>query len=81
MLKFNISAFYYTFSSLIPPFLFFFLTFLCLFIFERERVRSQALGWGRGRETDTESQVGSRLPSVSIEPDVGLELMSSEFMT
>ena len=36
---------------------------------------------GAEREGDTESETGSRLWAVSTEPDVGLELMSSEIMT
>ena len=33
------------------------------------------------REGDTESEVASRLPAVSTESDVGLELMNREIMT
>ena len=33
------------------------------------------------REGDTESEAGCRLPTVSTEPDVGLELMNREIMT
>ena len=38
-------------------------------------------GGQREREGDTESEVGSRLRAVSIEPDLGLELTSHEIMT
>ena len=38
-------------------------------------------GGGAEREGDTESETGSRLWAVSTEPDVGLELTSSEIMT
>ena len=44
--------------------------FFLMFIFERERDRE--LGKGQ-REGDTESEAGSRLRSVSTEPDAGLE--------
>ena len=37
-------------------------------------------GGGAGREGHTESEAGSRLPAVSMEPDAGLELMSQEIM-
>ena len=33
------------------------------------------------REGDTESEAGSRLRAVSIEPDAGLELMNCGIMT
>ena len=36
---------------------------------------------GAEREGDTESEAGSRLPAVSTEPDVGLELTNCEIMT
>ena len=36
---------------------------------------------GAEREGDTESEAGSRLRAVSIEPDVGLELTDREIMT
>ena len=36
---------------------------------------------GAEREGDTESEAGSRLQAVSIEPDAGLELTDREFMT
>ena len=53
--------------------------FKCLFIFrgrEREREREIVCRWGRDRERegDTESEPGSRLRTVSAEPDAGLEL-------
>ena len=38
-------------------------------------------GGGAEREGDTESEAGSRLPAVSTEPNVGLELMNCETMT
>ena len=38
-------------------------------------------GWGEAeREGHTESKAGSRLPAVSPEPDMGLELMDREVM-
>ena len=36
---------------------------------------------GAEREGDTESEAGSRLCTVSTEPDVGLELTNREIMT
>ena len=42
------------------------------FIFERDRAQA---GEGQ-RERETESEAGSRLRTVSTEPDVGLELMT-----
>ena len=38
-------------------------------------------GGGSEREGDTESETGSRLRAVSIEPDAGLELTDREIMT
>ena len=48
---------------------------------ERERERQRASRGGAEREGDTESKAGSRLWVISIEPDVGLELMHCELMT
>ena len=46
---------------------------------ERER---QSTSRGRAKkEGDTESEAGSRLCTVSTEPDVGLELMNGEIIT
>ena len=40
------------------------------------------MNWGGAeREGDTESETGSRLCTVSTEPDMGLELMNREIMT
>ena len=36
---------------------------------------------GEGREGDTESEAGSRLQTVSTQPDMGLELTNHEIMT
>ena len=36
---------------------------------------------GAGREGDTESETGSRLRSISPEPDAGLELTDREIVT
>ena len=38
-------------------------------------------GGGAEREGDMESETGSRLQSVSTEPDAGLELMDHEIVT
>ena len=42
-------------------------------LFLRERDRQSASGGRTEREADTESEAGSRLRAVTIEPDVGLE--------
>ena len=53
---------------------------MCLvFTFERER-QSASRGGAEG-EGHTESEAGSRLPGVRTEPDAGLELMNSDFVT
>ena len=50
-----------------------------MFIFERER---QSLsGGGAERQEDTESKAGSRLWTVSAEPDMGLKPTNREIMT
>ena len=49
-----------------------------MFIAERERDRGQ-VGEGR-REGDTESDAGSGLRAVSIEPDAGLEPVNREIV-
>ena len=36
---------------------------------------------GAEREGDTESEAGSRLPAISMEPSEGLELTNHEVMT
>ena len=38
-------------------------------------------GRGAEREGDTESETGSRLWAVSMQPDMELDLMNHEFMT
>ena len=51
-----------------------------MFIFERERERQSASeGWAE-REGDTESEAGSRLWAVSIQPNAAFELMNREIM-
>ena len=50
-----------------------------MFIFERDG--ETECKQGRGREGDTESEAGSRLLTVSTEPDPGLKLMNHEIMT
>ena len=50
-----------------------------LFLRERERERTSK---GKGeREGNTESEAGSRLQAVNIEPDAGLKLANHEIMT
>ena len=44
-------------------------------------MRDREIVQRRGRETETESEASPRLQAVSIEPDVGLKLISSEIMT
>ena len=52
-----------------------------MFIYFWERQRQKMSGFGSEREGDTESEVGSRLQTVSIEPHVGLEPTNCEIMT
>ena len=49
-----------------------------MFIYPRET--EDVSRGGAEREGDPESQAGSRLPAVSAEPQVGLELTSCEIM-
>ena len=51
-----------------------------MFIFERQRDRAR-VGKGAERERDTEPEVGSRLQTVSTEPDAGLKLTDREIIT
>ena len=55
------------------------LIFLNVYLVLRDRVCEQ--GRGRERGGDTESEAGSRLRTVTTEPDVGLELTNRETMT
>ena len=57
--------------------------FFLIFIFESETDRQTDWEWGRsrGQEGDAESQAGSRLPAVSTESDMGLELTNCDIMT
>ena len=48
---------------------------------ERETDRQSMSRGGAGREGDTESEAGSRLPTVSIETIVGLDLKNREILT
>ena len=59
--------------------LFFFNLLKCLFIFERESERGHMLVAERGG--DIESAAGSRLRTVSTEPNPGLQLTNQEIMT
>ena len=56
-----------------------FYVFYILFIFDRKRQSTS--GGGTEREGDTESEAGSRLQTVSTEPDAGLDLTNCEIMT
>ena len=67
----------FTFSFLVFfPFLkkFVLILFFLMFIYFWDRERQSMSGGGAEREGDTESEAGSRLWTVSIEPDAGLEL-------
>ena len=52
-----------------------------LFLRETERERQSVSGGGAEQEGDTESKAGSRLRTVSTEPNAGLEPMNCEIMT
>ena len=52
-----------------------------MFIYFWDRERHSMSREGAEREGNTESESGSRLWAVSIEPDVGLEPMNCEIMT
>ena len=60
--------------------LFFSFKFL-MFIYFGGRERQSVSGGGAERDGDTESEAGSRLRAVSIEPDTGLELTNHEIVT
>ena len=60
---------------------FFFFSNVYLFLRERERERQSTSRGGTEREGDTESKAGSRLHTVSTEPDAGFELTNRETMT
>ena len=62
-------------------FSFFSLFNVYLFLRERERERQSVSGGGTEGEGDTESEAGSRLRTVSTEPDTGLEPTNREIMT
>ena len=48
---------------------------------QRDRETERVSGGGAEREGGTESKAGSRLRTVSTEPDVGLKLTNCEIMT
>ena len=52
-----------------------------MFIYFWERQRQNASELGAEREGDIESEAGSRLWAVGIDPDAGFELTDSEIMT
>ena len=52
---------------------------MLIYFWKKERL--SVSGGGAEREGDPESEAGSRLWAVSIEPDAGLELMNREIMT
>ena len=59
----------------------FFLNFFhCFYLFLGQRETEHERG-GAEREGDTESETGSRLRAISLEPDAGLELTDREIMT
>ena len=51
------------------------------FIYFWDRERQSMNGGGAEREGDTESEAGSRLWTISPEPDAGLELTDREIVT
>ena len=55
-----------------------YLTFFLMFVYFWGGGENE---WGKGRERDTESEAGSMLPAVSIQPEAGLELRNGETMT
>ena len=62
------------------PVYFFFLNFFLMFIYFWDRDRVWA-GGGAEREGDTKSKAGSRLWTVSTEPNAGLELTNCKIKT
>ena len=66
-------------GGMIIPILIFFLVFL--FIFETERERQSMSRGGAEREGDTESEAGSGVRAVHVEPDAGLEFANREIVT
>ena len=82
-----LSRFIYTFNIIpvrIPASFFVEIDKLILFIFIFIFIyfwKTDASRGGAGREGDTESEVGSRLRTVSTETNAGLELLEHEIMT
>ena len=64
-----------------PFLLFFFLILFSTFIYFWDRERQSMNGGGAEREGVTESETGSRLRTISPEPDAGLELTDREIVT
>ena len=60
---------------------YFFLNVSFKFILERETDRAPAGEGQRERETQDPKQAPGSEPSISTEPDVGLELTNTEIMT
>ena len=52
-----------------------------MFTYFREREKQSVSVGGTEREGGTESEAGSRLLTVSTEPDMGLEFIHCEIMT
>ena len=61
----------------------FLILFYCfmVYLFSRDRERQSVSGGRTEREGDTESEAGSGLRAVGIEPDVGLEPTNHEIVT
>ena len=63
-------------------FSFFFIFSVYFSLRETETETEKSMGMGEAeREGDPKSKAGSRLPAVSTDPDVGLELRRCEIMT
>ena len=74
----NSTSLNFSFLICILRIIFFFSTF---FIYFCDRERHSMNGGGAEREGDTESETGSRLRTISPEPDAGLELTDREIVT
>ena len=84
MVAFNICLFIiylFIYSRFSPKLLNIFFNFFNVYLFLRDSERQSASRGGAEREGDAESEAGSRLRTVSTEPDAGLDLTNCEIMT